>query len=92
MVIVQTAMLLAVKAIVTVVGEDTDLLVLMLYHDFKLYFRSEKESKKNPAPRTFDIFLCQEVLGRQICNTLLFLHAYTGCDSTSKISKITKPS
>ena len=58
---------------------------------FKLYFRSDKESKKNPAPRTFDIFICQEVLGIQICNILLLLHAYTGCNSTSKISKITKP-
>ena len=41
-------------------------------------------------PRTFDIGLCREILGEQICNIILFLHAYTGCDSTSKISKITK--
>ena len=41
-------------------------------------------------PRTFDTGLCREVLGERICNIIFFLHAYTGCDSKSKISKITK--
>ena len=94
LVIVKTGISLASKSTVTIIGEDADLLALLLHHakdsNFKLYFRSDKASKKNIMPRTFDIGLCREILGERICNIILYLHAYTGCDSTSKISKITK--
>ena len=94
LIVAQTALSLAAKSTVTVIGEDTDLLVLLLYHcqnsNFKLYIRSDRGTTENKIPRTFDICVCQEILGKRICNNILFLHAYTGCDTTSKISKITK--
>ena len=45
----------------TVIGEDSDLLILLLYHanhqmEFNLYFRSDKQGK-NPN-HTFDIIAC----------------------------------
>ena len=94
--IVQTAIYLGAKSNVTVIGEDTDLLVLLLYHaqksEFNLYIRSDKEKKKasNKVSRTFNISACQELIGRDICSNIIFLHAFTGCDSTSKFFKITK--
>ena len=43
--------------IVTAIGEDTEAVVLLLHHsqdpNIKLYFRSDKESKKNKIPSTF---------------------------------------
>ncbi|KAJ8890297.1 hypothetical protein PR048_009805 [Dryococelus australis] len=58
-----------------VVGEDTDLLMLLLYqatgNGFTLHFRK---------------------LGEPICRNLLFLHAYTDCDSTSYIYRVGKTS
>lgn len=79
----------------TVIGEDTDLLILLLYHGqnngFKLYFRSDVRKGPNPNP-VYDIFKMQSALGYDNCNFLLFLHAFTGCDTTSRIYSIGKSS
>ena len=67
LVIVKTGISLASKSTVTIIGEDADLLALLLHHakdsNFKLCFRSDKASKKNIMPRTFDIGLYREILG-----------------------------
>ena len=48
--VVQTAIYLGAKSNVTVIGEDTDLLVLLLYHaqksEFNFYIRSDKEKRR----------------------------------------------
>ena len=71
-----------------VIGEDTDLLVLLLYYarDVKkrLYFRSHK-SKSLDSSTVYDISHLKELLGQDMCSWLLFLHAITGCASTSRI-------
>ena len=76
LIIAQTAISLSVKTTVTVIVEDTDLLVLLLYHsqksNYNLYLRSDKATAKNKIPRTFDICVCQEILGKRICNIILF--------------------
>ena len=74
----------------SLIGEDTDLLVLLLYHVevtncTELYFRSDK-AKSN----TYDIKVLKQILGEAACRDLLFLHAFTGCDSTSRVFGIGK--
>ena len=81
--IVQAAIALASLSSTTLIGEDTDLLVLLLYHTHvsdDLYFRSDRG--KGPA---FDIKAMKEILKVEICDRLLFVHAITVCDTTSRI-------
>ena len=77
----------------TVIGEDTDLLVLLLYYvqdDSKtLYFRSDK-AKYTRKAATYHINGLRRLLGFEMCQQLLFLHAFTGCDTTSRIYGIGK--
>jgi len=74
-----------------VIGEDTDLLVLLLYYaqaDIKdLYFRSDKPTAASSA---YHINSLQSHLGYSICSYLLFVHAFSGCDSTSRIFGVGK--
>ena len=69
---------------VTLIGEDTDLLILLLYKtivsDYNLLFYSDKTTTT-----AIDIPKYKEALGTNLCGTLLFLHAFTGCDTTSAI-------
>ena len=68
----------------TLVGEDTDLLILLLHYsrtnDLIIYFRSDANKH-----RVNNINLLNETLGDDVCNELLFVHAYSGYDSTSRI-------
>ena len=73
----------------TVVGEDTDLLILLLYYiystsntDFKHLFRSDtmKNKKQN---KIHDILKYRGILDHELFCHLLFVHAFTGCDTTS---------
>src|SRR6218665_2084657 len=66
----------------TLIGEDTYLLVLLLYYaasDCKdLYFRSDKDKVK---PFVYNIKVLKRLLGDDVCSDLLFAHALSGCDS-----------
>ena len=77
----------------TLIGEDTDLLVLLLHYadvdSRELYFRSDNATK---ALKVYNIKQLKADLGKDLCSKLLFLHAYTGCDSTSRIFGIGKKS
>jgi len=91
--IVRTAVSISSEKTTTLIGEDTDLLVLLLYYaspseGTKLYFRSDKGS----PTVVYDIQVIKQVLGSVICQSLLFLHAFTGCDTTSRIFGIGKQS
>ena len=75
----------------TVIAEYTDILVLLLYHisnevQFNITFKSDKSNCK----RLFDILECRKFLGEEVCNSLPFLHAITGCDTTSSLFNIGK--
>jgi hypothetical protein len=77
----------------TLIGEDTDLLVLLLYHTTKdckdLYFRSDKgKAKKN----VYNIKVLKQLLGDNVCCDLLFSYAFSGCDTTSGIFGVGKKS
>ena len=77
----------------TLIGEDTDLLILLLHYakpgSKDLYFRSDK-LKSEKCAKVFHINKMKEILGKDICTQLLFIHAMTGCDSTSRIFGIGK--
>jgi len=69
------------------VGEDTDLLLLLHYSrrdNEAIYFRSD-ENKQSKEHKVYNIKLLKEALGDDVCNELLFIHAYSSCDSTSRI-------
>uniref|UniRef100_A0A8C4Q7P4 HTH OST-type domain-containing protein n=1 Tax=Eptatretus burgeri TaxID=7764 RepID=A0A8C4Q7P4_EPTBU len=76
----------------TLIGEDTDLLILLLYYcetnNRGLYFRSDKST----VPTVYDVSEMKQVLGSAMCSQLLFIHAFTGCDTTSCIFRVGKKS
>ena len=66
-------------------GEDTDLLVLLLYHakcEHKQIFSMPEKSSKL---RIWIIKESKEKLGTFRCKHILFLHAFRGADTTSCI-------
>ena len=91
--IVHAAVSSSENATTTAIGEDTDLLILLLYHakngGFKLYYRSDIRRGQSPNP-VYDIHSIQSLLGNDTCKYLLFVHAFTCCDSTSRIFSIGK--
>ena len=90
--IVKAAVLSSLTRSTTLIGEDTDLLVLLLHYmqqaNKDLYFRSDKAN----ADKLYHINELKIVLGEKLCSQLLFLHAYTGCDTTSRIFGVGKKS
>ena len=67
------------------VGDDTDLIVLLCYHaslkSHDLFFRPEpKRTTKKPA-RIWNIKAVKQRLGPEVCKHILFMHAFLGCDS-----------
>ena len=91
--IVRIAIESSVDYCTTVIGEDTDLLILLLYHadvnSKPLYFQSSKRAGNKII---HDIISYKKILGNDIYSNLLFLHAFTGCDSTSSTYEIGKAS
>ena len=79
----------------TLVGEDTYLLILLLHYSRTdneiIYFRSDA-NKQSQEHRVYNINLLKETLGDDVCNELLFVHAYSGYDATSRIYGIGKKS
>lgn len=91
--IVKTAVESARTKTTVLVGDDTDLLVLLCYHasedgcDF--YFRPEPKANARGA-RFWHMKKVKDQLGREVCRNLLFLHAMTSCDTTSRLYQVGK--
>ena len=84
--IVSKALQLAEKKNTVLVGDDTDLLVLLLHHcksTKKIYFAPEP--KKNSKSRVWDIKQVKSDLGTFLCQYILFAHAISGSDTTSRL-------
>ena len=83
-VIVQVALRSAMEYATVLVGEDTDLLILLLFHvksDMKdVFFSSTRAS----ATRRWEIKRTQSCPGPNVCKNILFAHAFGGCDTTSR--------
>ncbi len=91
--IMQTAIQSAKTVDTVVVGEDTDLPILLLYHadmdGNELYFRPElKQNAK--SIRVWNIKTSKEKLGSCIHSQLLFIYTIGGCDTTSRLYGIGK--
>lgn len=87
--IVQTAVATAASRVTVLVGDDTDLLVLLIHHahdvNFEVFFRPEPKRHVKKAPRCWNISSLREMIGEAISKNILFLHAILGCDTTSAI-------
>ncbi|RXN01179.1 hypothetical protein EOD39_7640 [Acipenser ruthenus] len=85
--ITRTAVDCAAKRATTVIGEDTDTLVLLYFHEepnsFGLFFRSEWR-KNTKTLRIWNINWQQNALSPEMCH-LLFVHAISGCDTTPRL-------
>ena len=90
--IAKTAVSIAAENPTTVIGEDTDLLVLLICHadpiSHPLYMQSDK--KKGKKFRVWDIHWFQSSLGIELCSLLPFAHVIGGCDTTSHLFGIGK--
>jgi hypothetical protein len=66
-------------------GEDTDLLILLLYYyecgSMQLIFRPNHD-KKTMKSKIWDIGKTTCVLGQETCNVIPVIHAISGCDTT----------
>ena len=77
------------------IGEDTDLLMLLLYHSndcHDIYFTSEKKSNMKKKTKLWDIAMVRKALGHDVCKRILLIHALLGCDTTSRIYGVNKAS
>jgi hypothetical protein len=93
--IVRTCMKSAMSKPTTLVGEDTDLLVLLLYlfDDSlnKIYFRSDVKRRNSDKPKVvYDIQAISGAMHKDVVKSLLFIHAFTGSDTTSRIFNVGK--
>ena len=86
--IAQTAVQSAATKNTVLVADDTDLVILLCYYadpdDFDLFMQclTRGTTKKN---RIRYIKVTQSGLGADICNSILFIHAILGCDTTSRL-------
>ncbi|KAK3932952.1 Elongation factor 4, partial [Frankliniella fusca] len=82
-VIVQTALAVARRAgCAVVVGEDTDLLILLLHHVADECVFMLKPGRVGTQGTFFNVKIAQETL-KGLHKYLLFLHAFSGCDTTA---------
>ena len=90
--IAQKAIEMANEQNTVLVGDDTDLLVLLLHYSITtskdLFFAPEP--KKNAKRRVWDIKNSKSSIGPFVCQHILFLHALSGCDTTSRLFGIGK--
>ncbi|KAG1660829.1 Astacin-like metalloprotease toxin 1 [Nymphon striatum] len=92
--IVQTAIDSSATRNTVLIGEDTDFLVLLCHHSrntqHNIFFMSEQKANVQKAPRCWNISVTRSVLGDDVCEYLLFVHAILGCDTTSRVFGIGK--
>lgn len=92
--IVKAAIESAGKKDTVLVGDDTDLLVLLVYHTpldaHRILFKAEPKSNYFKRPKLWDIQKAKQALGPDVCNNILFIHAILGCDSVSRVHGIGK--
>lgn len=91
--IVKTAVQSSRTGTTVLIGDDTDLLVLLCYHAemgaHDVFFKPEPKKKLNNQ-RVWDIKKTKASLGLEVCSNLLFVHAILGCDTTSGVYGIGK--
>ena len=74
------------------VGDDTDLLILLCFHtpidsSHEIFFKPEPKSGTHKLPRCWNI---KHTKGARVFENILFGHALLGCDTTSRVFGIGK--
>ena len=91
--IVQKSVEAASEVNTVLVGDDTDLLILLIYHaslDSCSLFLKPEPRKSTKKSRVWNIHAVKKQLGPYICSSILFLQAILGCDTTSQLHGIGK--
>ena len=85
--IVQTALTSAAKQKTVLVGDDTDMLVLLIYHanNVSVFFRPETRRASQKGNRCWNIPAMRSLIGSVVTNNIMFLQAIHGCDTTSGV-------
>jgi len=87
--IVQTALKSSAEQETVLAADDTDLLVLLIYHaknvSHTVYFRPETKRSNQNGNICWNIPAIRALLGSIVTNNILFVHAILGCDITSRI-------
>ena len=91
--IANTGIALAENYPTIIIGEDTDILVLLLFHsstNTTLHYKSDQSNRRANTLKVWDISKTKKLLGDQLCHVLPVIHAITGCDTTSRLFGIGK--
>jgi len=92
--IVTAAVTLSQSSPTILVGDDTDLLILLCYHAkdalHDIFFKPESKSGSKKSGRIWNIKKVRGSLGEAVCDNILFLHAILGCDTTSRVHGLGK--
>ena len=68
---------------VVVISEDTDVFVILLSFHSQIPTRILLRKGKGNAVRLIDISRLGTILGQDVCQALIDVHAFIGCDSVS---------
>ena len=79
---------------IVLIGDDTDLLVLLCYYTspnatFDIYFKPETKASSSKI-KVWNIKKVQQEWGSDVCRNILYIHAILGCDTTYRIHEIGK--
>ena len=87
--IVQTALTSAAKQDTVLVGDDTDLFVLLIYHAnnvrHNVFFRPETRRASQNGNICRNIHAMRALIGSVVTNNIMFLRDILGCDTTSGV-------
>ena len=76
-----------------VVADDTDILALLIFHckniTHSVFFKPEAKNNCKRIPRSWNIYL-RTMLGADISENILSMHAILGCDTTSGVHGLGK--
>ena len=76
---------------IIIVAEDTDIIILCLAFQSRINCNLYIKCGSATHTRYIDITKVAKALGRSLCDALIGMHAYTGCDTISAFSGRGKP-
>ena len=92
--IVHTTFQIAETPATVHIGEDTDLLVLLLQHTpircHDVFFVPGRSNASTKATQIWHIQRCQVDIRPSLCHNVLFAHAIGGCDTIARLYGISK--
>ena len=84
---VSSALSVAKTCPVTLLGEDTDLLILLLWH-YNPSLHHPVHLYSNSGKTAVDIKTSKQLLGDELTQSVLAIHVFCGCDTTSSLHSV----